>query len=44
MRQKSAFKARQPDRFCDVGLYRFVRCPNHLGEMLFWTGGFVAQA
>ena len=40
--QKSAFKARQPDRFCDVGLYRFVRCPNYLGEMLFWTGGFVA--
>jgi len=40
--QKSDFKARRPDRFCDVGLYRFVRCPNYLGEILFWTGGFVA--
>jgi len=41
-RQKSAFKARQPDRYCDVGLFRFVRCPNYLGEILFWTGGVVA--
>lgn len=37
-KQKSAAKAKNPRRFCDVGLYRLVRCPNYLGEVLFWTG------
>lgn len=37
-RQKSAFKAEAPDRFCDAGLYRWVRCPNYLGEITFWVG------
>ena len=23
------------------GLYRLVRCPNYLGEIIFWTGVFV---
>ncbi len=41
-REKSAFKRRQPDRFCDVGLYRFIRQPNYFGEILFWTGNFLA--
>ncbi len=41
-RQKSVYKARRADRFCDVGLYRWVRCPNYLGEVLFWTGQFIA--
>jgi len=41
-RQKSEFKAAQPDRFCDVGLYRYVRCPNYLGEITFWIGNWVA--
>ena len=41
-RQKSAFKARHPRQFCDTGLYRWVRCPNYLGEILFWTGNWVA--
>ncbi|MEZ4769668.1 MAG: DUF1295 domain-containing protein [Caldilineales bacterium] len=41
-RQKSAFKARYPSQFCDTGLYRWVRCPNYLGEILFWTGNWVA--
>ena len=41
-RQKSAFKERSPARFCDTGLYRRVRCPNYLGEILFWTGNLVA--
>ena len=41
-RQKSAFKARFPKQFCDTGLYRWVRCPNYLGEILFWTGNWVA--
>lgn len=40
-RQKSAFKARFPQRFCDTGLYRWVRCPNYLGEILFWVGNWV---
>ncbi|WP_041801980.1 DUF1295 domain-containing protein [Rhodopseudomonas palustris] len=36
--QKYRFKAANPTRFCDVELYRVVRCPNYLGEMLFWFG------
>jgi len=40
--QKSSYKAKNPKRWCDVGLYRWVRCPNYLGEMIFWIGSFVA--
>ncbi len=40
--QKSAAKAKAPNRFCDSGLYAWVRCPNYLGEILFWLGNFVA--
>lgn len=36
--QKNAAKKVNPKRFVDKGLYRIVRCPNYLGEMLFWTG------
>lgn len=36
--QKNAAKKRNPRRFVDTGLYRIVRCPNYLGEMIFWTG------
>jgi steroid 5-alpha reductase family enzyme len=39
--QKSAFKRKNPDRFVNTGLYRFVRCPNYLGEILVWSGSFV---
>jgi len=39
-RQKSAFKTASPDQFCDVGLYRWVRCPNYLGEITFWVGSW----
>ena len=40
--QKSAYKKAHPDRFCDVGVYRVSRCPNYLGEILMWMGGFIA--
>ncbi len=40
--QKSKAKQKNPNRFCDSGLYRMVRCPNYLGEVLFWTGVFVS--
>ena len=36
--QKNKAKKINPRRFVDTGLYRIVRCPNYLGEMIFWTG------
>ncbi|MBN8637192.1 MAG: DUF1295 domain-containing protein [Anaerolineae bacterium] len=39
--QKSAFKLQSPGKFCDVGLYRLVRCPNYLGEIMVWLGSWV---
>lgn len=39
--QKSAQKAKRPDMVATQGLYRLVRCPNYLGELVFWTGAFV---
>lgn len=40
--QKSAQKKAAPGKFCSKGLYRIVRCPNYLGEVLCWTGVFVS--
>jgi len=40
--QKNAAKKVNPRRFVDTGLYRLVRCPNYLGEMIFWTGVLVS--
>lgn len=40
--QKNAAKKKNPRRFVDTGLYRIVRCPNYLGEMIFWTGVFIS--
>ena len=39
--QKNNAKKVNPKRFVDTGLYRLVRCPNYLGEMIFWTGVLV---
>lgn len=39
--QKAAAKAKNPTRFCSSGLYAVVRCPNYLGEILFWTGSWI---
>ena len=36
--QKNQAKKINPKRFVDTGLYRIVRCPSYLGEMIFWTG------
>ena len=40
--QKNAAKKINPRRFVDTGLYRIVRCPNYLGEMIFWTGVLIS--
>lgn len=42
--QKSAQKAKHPDLPATEGLFSIVRCPNYLGEMLFWTGVLIAGA
>lgn len=39
--QKKRAKKRDPKRFVDTGLYRLVRCPNYLGELVIWTGVFI---
>lgn len=39
--QKSAQKKERPDMVATKGLYKMCRCPNYLGEILFWTGVFV---
>lgn len=36
--QKNRAKKINSRRFVDTGLYRIVRCPNYLGELIFWTG------
>ncbi len=38
---KSRQKKQNPHRFCDKGLFRLVRCPNYLGELILWTGVLV---
>lgn len=38
---KSRQKKKNPKRFCDKGLFRLVRCPNYLGELILWTGVLV---
>ena len=40
--QKSAQKKVRPDMVATEGLYKIVRCPNYLGEIIFWTGVFIS--
>lgn len=40
--QKNRQKKISPNRFCDKGLYKIVRCPNYLGEIILWTGVFIS--
>jgi steroid 5-alpha reductase family enzyme len=43
-RQKTAAKRKAPERFCDSGLFAWVRCPAYLGEILFWMGNWTLGA
>ena len=40
--QKSAAKKVNSKRFVDTGLYKIVRCPNYLGELVIWTGALLS--
>jgi len=40
--QKSAQKKVRPDMVATQGLYKIVRCPNYLGELIFWTGTLIS--
>jgi len=40
-KQKSDFKVHHPSQYYDAGLYRYVRCPNYLGEISFWVGNWM---
>lgn len=41
-KQKSEQKAQNPHMVATQGLFKFTRCPNYFGEILFWTGVFVS--
>lgn len=41
-KQKSAQKKENPNFVATKKLYRIVRCPNYLGEIIFWTGVFIS--
>ena len=41
-KQKSEQKAKNPKFVATEGLYKIVRCPNYLGEIIFWTGVFIS--
>lgn len=40
--QKTRQKKINPNIFCNKGLYKIVRCPNYLGELVLWTGVFIS--
>lgn len=39
--QKNNAKKQNPNKFVSTGLYKIVRCPNYLGELIVWTGVFI---
>ena len=39
--QKNKAKKADPKKFVSTGLFRIVRCPNYLGELIIWTGMFL---
>jgi len=39
--QKSKFKNKNPNLFMADGVWKFIRHPNYLGEILFWIGIFL---
>ena len=39
--QKKSAKKINKHRFVDTGVYRIVRCPNYLGELVIWTGAYL---
>ena len=41
-KQKSEQKDKNPNMAATEGLFKLCRCPNYFGEILFWTGMFVA--
>ena len=40
--QKNKAKKKNPHRFVDSGLFKLVRCPNYLDELIIWTGVFIS--
>ena len=40
--QKTKSKKANPTMFCSTGLFKIVRCPNYLGELIIWTGLFIS--
>lgn len=39
--QKNKSKKINPKKICNTGLFKIVRCPNYLGELIIWIGVFI---